>query len=40
MVKTSTVWYGSMIQGQAARFASLGAKFDEMITQLDFCTIK
>ena len=40
MVKTSTVWYGSMIQGQAARFASLSAKFDEMIRQLDFCTIK
>lgn len=39
MVKTSTVWYGSMIHGQAARFASLGAKFDEMIKQLDFCTI-
>ncbi len=39
MVKTSTVWYGSMIHGQAARFVSLGAKFDEMIKQLDLCTI-
>src|SRR3989304_4056295 len=39
MVKTSTVWYGSTIHGQGARFASLGAKFDEMIKQLDLCTI-
>jgi uncharacterized protein len=40
MVKTSTVYYGSMNQGQAAHFASLGTKFDDMIKNLDFSTIK
>ena len=39
MVRTSTVYYGSMIHGQAAQFASLGMKFNEMIKRLDFGTI-
>ncbi|MGD0804631.1 MAG: DUF362 domain-containing protein [Candidatus Bathyarchaeia archaeon] len=39
MAKKPIVYYGSMIHGQAARFASLGSKFDEMIKKLDFNTI-
>ncbi|MCW4011766.1 MAG: DUF362 domain-containing protein [Candidatus Bathyarchaeota archaeon] len=34
------VYYGSIMHGQGAQFASLGAKHDEIMNQLDFSTIK
>lgn len=33
-------YYGSIMHGQGAQFASLGAKHDEILDQLDFSTIK
>ncbi|MFH2110523.1 MAG: DUF362 domain-containing protein [Candidatus Bathyarchaeota archaeon] len=35
----STVYYGSIVHGQSAHFASLAAKYEEMMTRLDLSTI-